>query len=192
MVQIIRGPRSTVIAVVAAALIGATALLSVSPTPASATGADARTTVSDESAAALQRQIDGVLAHSAPGGQQIAPNRVTWRRDGATLTLPVPGRGAHAAVGVNDCPSGYACLWQDSWFQGRRVQFLHYRVYRLAAYGMPPGTHRGASSYANHQTGGARAWLEFFQGTDTYLDLHSNGNLHGVLNDAARYIGLAP
>jgi hypothetical protein len=57
---------------------------------------------------------------------------------------------------------------------------------------MPPGTHRGASSYANHQTGGARAWLEFFQGTDTYLDLHSNGNLHGVLNDAARYIGLAP
>ena len=37
MMQVIKGPRSTVIAVVAAALLGATALLFVSPTPASAT-----------------------------------------------------------------------------------------------------------------------------------------------------------
>ena len=37
MVQVIKGPRSTVIAVVVAALLGAAALLSVSPTPASAT-----------------------------------------------------------------------------------------------------------------------------------------------------------
>jgi hypothetical protein len=37
MVKVIKGPRSTVIAVVVAALLGAAALLSVAPTPASAT-----------------------------------------------------------------------------------------------------------------------------------------------------------
>ena len=158
-----------------------------------ATGVDSRAAVSDEHAATLQRQIDRVLAHSAPGGQQIGPNRVTWRRDGVTLTLPVPGR-AHAAVGVKDCPSGYACLWQDTFFRSRRVQFFHYRLYRLAAYGMPPGKRRGASSYANHQTGGARAWLTFFNSLHEPFDieLFSNGNLHGRLNDAAHYIELAP
>jgi hypothetical protein len=158
-----------------------------------ATGVDARAAVSDERAATLQRQIDRVLAHSAPGGQQIAPNRVTWRRDGVTLTLPVPGQ-AHAAVGVKDCPRGYACLWQDTFFRSRRVQFFHYRLYRLAAYGMPPGKRRGASSYANHQTGGARAWLTFFNALHEPFDieLFSNGSLHGRLNDAAHYIELAP
>jgi hypothetical protein len=111
-----------------------------------ATGVDARAAVSDEHAAKLQRQIDRVLAHSAPGGRS------------------------------------------------RRVHFFHYRLYRLAAYGMRPGKRRGASSYANHQTGGARAWLTFFNSLHEPFDieLFSNGSLHGRLNDAAHYIELAP
>ena len=59
---------------------------------------------------------------------------------------------------------------------------------------MPPGKRRGASSYANHQTGGARASLTFFNALHEPFDieLFSNGNLHGRLNDAAHYIELAP
>ena len=97
--------------------------------------------VTGAQASELQRQVDHVLRHSAPGARQIAPNRVTWPRAGVTLTLPVPGTAR--AAGLADCPKYYACLWQDANYRNRRVQFLHYRTYNLRAYGMPPFTHKG-------------------------------------------------
>jgi len=149
-------------------------------------GADATASVTDVQAARLQREVQYVINHSRAGARQISPNRVQWPRDGVTLTLAVPGE-AHAAR-FADCPKRYACLWQDVGGAGRRIQFFHYRTYKLRAYGMPPFTHRGASSYYNHQTGGARAILH----ADFDFSMRGAGNLYGALNDRGRSITLAP
>jgi hypothetical protein len=138
----------------------------------------------------LQREVDQVLRHAAPGAKQVAPNRVTWPRRGVTVTLSVRAPGvARAAAAPLDCPVGYACLWQDSNWTNRRVQFYRYGKYRLAAYGMPPGTRRGASSYFNRQTGGAHASLI---GADFIYPMLWAGNIERKYNDRARTIWLAP
>jgi hypothetical protein len=134
----------------------------------------------------LQREVDEVLRHAAPGARQVGPNRVTWARDGVTLTLSAPGVARAAAF--LDCPVRYACLWQDANGRGRRVQFFHYRKYRLAAYGMPAGKRRGASSYWNRQTGGAFATLI---GADFTYPMITYGNIKRKYNDRARIIWLA-
>ncbi len=148
---------------------------------------DASAAASAVPATKLQRQADQVLRHSSPGGRQVGSNRVAWPRDGVILTLAVPGR-AHAAS-FGDCPAGSACLWQDVNGASRRVQFYRYRTYKLADYGMPPGTRRGASSWANHQTNGARATLSFDLGWFT-MPTGGHGNLPPRRNDAAEFITL--
>ena len=159
----------------AAALVAAAALTTA------ASPAEAKTT--------LQRQVDQVLRHAAPGARQIAPNRVTWPRRGVTVTLSAPGKARAAAADPLDCPVGYACLWQDSNWTNRRVQFYRYGKYRLAAYGMPPGTRRGASSYFNRQTHDAHAGLI---GADFVYPLIEYGNIQRKYNDRGRTIWLAP
>jgi hypothetical protein len=141
----------------------------------------------DRQSARLQRQIDQVLQHSKPGARQIAPNRVQWPRDGVTLTLEAPGTARAARFA--DCPRRYACLWQDTDGRGRRVQFFHYRRYLLANYGMPRFTPQGASSYYNHQIGGARA---FVRANSVNIELHGQDNFGGALNDRVKSITLRP
>lgn len=133
----------------------------------------------------LQRQIDQVLRHAAPGARQTSPNEVRWARDGVTLTLFREDR-AHAAR-FSDCPTKYVCLWQDANGTGRRVQFFRYRTYRLSAYGMPAGTRRDASSYYNAQTDGALAYLT---GRRFTYWLFEFGNLPRKINDRAGSITL--
>jgi hypothetical protein len=111
---------------------------------------------------------------------------VQWPRDGVTLTLATLGKTRTAAV--RDCPKYYACLWQHFGASGRRIQFFHYRTYQLRAYGMPPFTPRGASSYANHQTGGAKAILH----ADFDFSMRGHGNLYRALSDRGRSITLRP
>jgi len=136
------------------------------------------------SSARLQQQIDHIIENSAPGARQVARNRVQWPRDGVTLTFQPPGIAR--AARFTDCPERYACLWQDAGGQGRRIEFLRYGTYKLRAYGMPPFTHRGASSYYNHQIGGAKAILH----ADFDFDMHGRGSLYGALNDRGRSITL--
>jgi Peptidase inhibitor family I36 len=138
-----------------------------------------------EMRSALDREMRSVLEHGAPGGKQISRNQIRWRKAGVTLTLSVPGEARAARFA--DCPRGYACLWQDSGGTNRRVQFYHYRTYRLAAYGMPPGRRRGASSYYNNQTGGAGAYLRGRPGTYWMFGAE---NLPRSWNDRARTITL--
>jgi hypothetical protein len=151
-----------------------------------ASAAAARAGLTDVQATKLQREVNHVLHHSAPGARQISPNAVEWPRAGATLTLAVPGRAR--AAGLASCPKRYACLWQDVGYSSRRVQFFHYRTYNLRAYGMPPFDHRGASSYYNHQTGGAKAILH----ADFDFSMRGHGNLYGALNDRGRSVTLTP
>jgi hypothetical protein len=162
--------------------IAAAAALAVAASPATADAG-----LSAGQAAKLQRQVDQVLRHAAPGARQVAPNRVSWPRDRVTLTLSVPGRAQAAQFA--DCPRLYACLWQDAGGVGRRVQFFYYRHYNLTNYGMPPGTHRGASSAFNNQTGGADAYLNV--GNTTYW-FWAAGNIPRQFNDKARTITLLP
>ena len=137
-------------------------------------------------AARLQQQVDHVIQTSAPGARQIAPNQVHWPRDGVTLTLAAPGKAS--AASWRDCPRKYACLWEDFDAEGRRIQFFHYRTYILSNWGMPPHTPRGASSYYNRQTGGAKAILH----ADFDFSMRGHGNLYGALNDRGRRITLRP
>jgi hypothetical protein len=95
---------------------------------------------------------------------------------------------AHAAV-LGNCRSQRACLWQDANYTGRRVAFFAYGTYDLRRYGLTPATHRGASSYYNHQTGGAKALL-YYPTPDFTFNLRGHGNLVGFLNDDAHTITL--
>lgn len=136
-------------------------------------------------ATSLQRQIDQVLARGAPGARQTSTNEVRWAREGVKLTL-FRADEAHAAR-FSDCPPRYVCLWQDANGTGRRVQFFHYRTYRLSAYGMPAGKRRDATSYYNNQTGGAAAYL---RGRGFIYWLFEFGNLPRTMNDRAVTITL--
>lgn len=51
-----------------------------------------------------------------------------------------------------------------------------------------PFDHRGASSYYNHQTGGAKAILH----ADFDFSMRGHGNLYGALNDRGRSVTLTP
>lgn len=168
------------------ARIGAVALSAAAALVAAATPASA---VGGVSAAhpTLQQDVNQVLRHSKPGGRQVGRNQVVWARDGVRLTLLAPG--ATRAGRSSACRRGYACLWQDANFRSRRVEFYRYRTYRLADWGMPAGKRRGASSWANHQTGGARAILTFALGWFT-MPPGGEGNLPRRRNDAARFITL--
>jgi hypothetical protein len=154
-----------------------------------ATGAQAKTALSHAQATKLQRQVDQVLRHSAAGARQVNPNTVAWARDGVTLTLPLPGKAHTAALG--DCRIQRACLWQDFDYKSRRVAFYAYGTYELSRYGMPHATHYGASSYYNHQTGGAKALL-YISSRDFTFNMVGHGNLVGFLNDSAKTITLKP
>ena len=156
--------------------LAAGAALIVAAAPA---GAAHRTT--------LQQDVNQVLRDSKPGGKQVGRNQVVWARDGVRVTLLAPGTARAAASSA--CRRGYACLWQDTNFRSRRVEFYRYRTYRLADWGMPPGKRRGASSWANHQTGGARAILTFALGWFT-MPPGGEGNLPRRRNDAAKFITL--
>jgi hypothetical protein len=170
----IKLPSTTAVALAAA--------LTMAAGPASA---DNHRTDRASPATSVQRQIDQVLRHGAPGGRQTSPNQVSWARDGVTLTLFRPDE-AHAAR-FSDCPVRYVCLWQDANGTGRRVQFFRYRTYRLSAYGMPAGKRRDATSYANAQTGGAAAYL---RGRGFKYWLFEFGNLPRTMNDKAVTITL--
>ena len=123
-----------------------------------------------------------------PGAKQIGPDQVQWARDGVTLTLAAPSRKLNRISPWSTCPSGYACLWRNFDAGGRRVQFYRYGTYNLAAYGMPRFQPAGASSYYNHQTGGAKAILH----ADFDFDFTGHGNLYGALNDRSKSITLRP
>jgi hypothetical protein len=162
-------------------LLAATAVLSL------AVGVGtAEASVTSGQRAELKRQVDQVLRHAAPGARQISPNRVAWPRRGVTLTLPVPGTAR--AAGLSACERGEACLWQDFEAAGRRVAFVRYGTYNLAAYGMPRFTPRGASSWFNNQTDGAKAVLH------AHFDfrMRGHGNLYGALNDRGKSVTLSP
>jgi hypothetical protein len=140
----------------------------------------------------LQREVDEVLRHAAPGARQIAPNRVAWSRDGVTLTIPAPGT-ARVAGARSDCRVQRACVWEHADFQGRRVSFFHYGTYRLARYGLRPRTDSGASSYYNHQTGGAWAVFRVPLGSGTFtVRAGESNNFGAALNDTATWITLEP
>ena len=141
----------------------------------------------DAQATPLDRELRSVLEHGAPGGKKISRNQIRLPKAGVTLTLSARGKARAAAF--YDCPSGYACLWQDAGGTNRRVQFFNYRTYNLAGYGMPAGDHHGASSYFNNQTGGAAAYLSGSPGTYWMFEL---GNLPSKWNDRASHITLVP
>jgi hypothetical protein len=168
------------------------ALLAATSVAAAGLAAEASAGMTSAQAGKLQREIDDVLRHAAPGARQIAPNRVAWSRDGVTLTIPATGT-ARVAGARSDCRLKRACVWEHADFQGRRVSFFHYGTYRLARYGLRPRTDSGASSYYNHQTGGA--WAVFrvplSAGTFTVRAGESN-NFGAALNDTATTITLEP
>jgi hypothetical protein len=122
-------------------------------------------------------------AGAVADGKQVAPHTVVFPRDGVTVTVT----GTRSASGLAECKRGYACLWMHSGYRGYIARFYHYGTYQLADYGLPRFSGRGASSYYNHQTGGARAILH----ADFDFSMRGHGNLYGALNDRAKSITLA-
>jgi hypothetical protein len=137
-------------------------------------------------AAKLEGQVEHVLRHAKPGARQVAPNQVSWPREGVTLTFPVAGTAS--ASGLGECKRGHACLWMHSNYRGWIASFYRYGTYRLSDYGLGRFDPSGASSYYNHQTGGARAILH----ATFDFSMRGYGNLYGALNDRGRSITLAP
>jgi len=136
----------------------------------------------DAHATPLDRDLQSVLAHGAPGGKQVGKNRIQWPKQGVTLTLRTAQPGPWA------CETQHVCLYQDSRGRGRKIHFKQYGTYKLAAYGMGAGR-RGASSYYDNQTGSAGSTLI---GPNFRLALVNFGNIPRSMNDRATRVRLFP
>ena len=89
--------------------------------------------VADAHTTSLDREVQAVLAHGAPGGKQVGKNQIHWPERGVTLTL----RASKQAPWM--CESHYVCLYQDSNGEGRKIHFEDYGTYKLSPYGMGAG-----------------------------------------------------
>lgn len=98
----------------------------------------------------LQERIDEVLA-KFPGGEQIAPNAVSWEKGAIVLELAA---GATAARAVAGCVSGAYCAWSKFGYIGSKLSFTACSttgtLVSLAPLG-PPGS---TKSLANARSSG--------------------------------------
>lgn len=73
----------------------------------------------EPSSTPLQQRIDEVLA-KFPGGEQVAPNAVSWEKGAIVLEL---SGGATAARAVAGCASGAYCAWSKGSYTGDKLTF---------------------------------------------------------------------
>jgi|RhiMethySRZTD1v2_1073278.scaffolds.fasta_scaffold635637_2 hypothetical protein len=131
------------------AILVALALALVGPALAHAAAPDAAT----------ERQIRANLAAN-PGSVRIGPNQIRLE-PGLTMTLP----GRDAAVAAKACNEKYFCIYEDVNFQRASLAMSACKLYRLHNYrfkdkhGRPDRWDNEASSWINHQVGGAVATL---------------------------------
>ncbi|GAA2412322.1 peptidase inhibitor family I36 protein [Nonomuraea africana] len=122
-----------------ASLIAAAALLLVSTqTPVAAQGRPEPTaeqaaflSTQATSRAELQRQID-LQMELYPGGTQIAPNEVSYAGGRFVVTYADPGR--IGTLGSPDCPSGWFCFYDNTYFGYPRGKLSDWGVQDLSAY----------------------------------------------------------
>lgn len=114
--------------------------------------------------AATERQVRANLAAN-PGSVRVAPNQIQLE-PGVTMTLP--GRGpARAAQGgpIHGCNEREFCIYEDVNFREARFDMIKCKIHRLTSYafidkfGRRDTWDNEASSWVNHQTGGAIATL---------------------------------
>lgn len=118
--------------------------------------------ITAEQAQGMQARIDQQMRQQ-PGGQQTGLNQITWDERGTRLTLPLPGESqaraigeAPTAKGKANCPRGNACLYEDTGYEGRRVE--EYRCGKFRDLTSEDFGHK-ASSLHNNQSGKATTRL---------------------------------
>jgi hypothetical protein len=106
---------------------------------------------------ALQTEVQKHL-HDYGAGQQIGINQISWDGGRTILTLTLPGeRTARAATeainsfGVANCPPLYACLWENTNFEGDRLYKTRCETLTLAA-----PFNSSTASIHNNQTSGTQ------------------------------------
>lgn len=67
----------------------------------------------------LQQRVDEVLA-KFPGGEQVAPNAVSWEKGAIVLEL---AEGTTAARALSGCTGGAYCAWSANGFSGSKMTF---------------------------------------------------------------------
>ncbi|MGW7411940.1 peptidase inhibitor family I36 protein [Streptomyces sp. NPDC054863] len=171
--------RSKLVGTAAAAVLAAVGMVSPSSAataPTAPTALDAKIAAEAKQAglsalevAGLQEKVDAELRAAPDGARQTGVNQVAYR-DGAVITLALPGEKAARAVGekrtaagVPNCPYGSACLWEHIDFEGTRFA----RSLPCHTWIGLGGFSNRASSYQDNQSaaayhvardGGAQLW----------------------------------
>jgi hypothetical protein len=88
-----------------------------------------------------------------PDGIQIAEDKIAWHDGRVVLTIPSPTDVTVDAI--EDCDEGFFCLWQDTQFRNRHVQFRDAGCQSLDNFGF----NNLASSWFNDNNGTYRVYL---------------------------------
>ncbi len=127
---------------------------------AGAASAHAASTAQD---AASERQVRANLAAN-PGSVRVGPSQIQLE-PGVTMTLPDRGSARAAQGPVHGCNLYEFCLYEDVNFREARFDMTACRIHRLTSYafidkfGRRDTWDNEASSWVNHQSGGAIATL---------------------------------
>lgn len=142
--------------------------------------------------AGLQDKVDAELKAAPAGAKQVSVNQVAYR-DGAVITVPLPGEKSARAVGEKrsaagtpNCPYGSACLWEAIRFEGARFE----RSLPCHTWIDLGGFRNRASSYQDNQTAAAYHRTRD-GGTELWSTQYTNGLSEWVgasHNDRADYI----
>ncbi len=140
--------------IVLAAVAAAAVLIPLSGTSAAA--------AAPSQATLLQQRIDYQLA-LLPGGRQIAPNQISWDKQGVIMTFAVPGM---STFGAGSCAYYHACLYGDVDYNDGpdttpwQLSFYYCTARDLGDWGVRNQT----SSWVNNQT--ANTWAAAHQYRD--------------------------
>lgn len=121
------------------------------------------------------------------GGVEISTGRVAY--DGGATILTIPEAGAPiTTMAYDDCVSGYVCLWQDSNYNGRRLQFSSTGCHNLGDYGF----NDAASSYRSRLNRFSRLRRDSNCKSD-YITINSGAasSTLGSFNDEASSLGIS-
>lgn len=121
------------------------------------------------------------------GGVEISQGKIAY--DGGKTILTVPeADGTVTPMAYSDCASGYLCLWQDSNYNGRRLQFSSTGCHNLGNYGF----NDEASSWRNRLNRYARLrWDSNCNGNYITASSGASSSSMGSWNDEVSSVGIS-
>jgi hypothetical protein len=175
---------STVVATLALAAGASTGASADSPST-QASGTATTAALSAHPTAGQTANYRGAIVPA--GGVEIRQGQLAYDGGSTILTIPEVG-GTVSPMDYSDCAAGYVCLWHDSGYNGRRLQFSSTGCHNLGDYGF----NDEASSYRNRLNRYARLRKDAnCKGDYLTMDSGAASSSLGGFNDDASSVGIS-